>query len=223
MLVQKYNYIKIPRETSEDGTRLYTCPDGSRVSSVTTILGATGDKTFLQEWRNRIGHDKAKQITTEAANVGTLMHNTLEQYLLEGSMPPQKTNLIHKQSWKMAEQIVQNGLAYLDEAWGIEVPLYYPGLYAGTTDLVGVFKGKPAIIDFKQSNKRKKTEWVQDYFQQLGAYRLAHNQVHGTDIKCGVIMMCTRDFEYQTWVIEGEEFDHHTNLWLDRVAKFYNV
>jgi len=225
MIIQRFTYKELQRKQTEQG-RLYETPDGNRVSSVTTILDRTKpeeDKRGLQEWRNRIGHKKASQITQEAANVGTVMHKFLEDFSLNNELSVPGSNLIQKQAHKMAEQIVNNGLSRMDECWGVEVPVYYPELYAGTTDCVGVFEGEPAIIDFKQSNKKKKPEWVHDYYLQLGAYALAHNAVHGTNIQKGVILMCTRNFEYQEFTIKGAEFDYYTNLWLERVAKFYEV
>ena len=132
--------------------RLYEAPDGSRMPSVTTILDATSDKTHLIAWRKRVGEQKAKQITQEAAGVGTSMHGFLEHYT-KGEELPNKTNLVHVQGRKMAEVVIQDGLSKVDEAWGSEVHLYYPDLYAGTTDLVGVHNGVPAIMDFKQTNK----------------------------------------------------------------------
>ena len=59
--------------------------------------------------------------------------------------------------------------------------IHYPGLYAGATDLVGVYDYEDSIIDFKQSNKPKRKEWIDDYFMQLGAYAMAHNYVYQTE------------------------------------------
>ena len=109
----------------------------------------------------------------------------------------------------------------VDEFWGVEVPLYFPKIYAGTTDCVGTYKGNPAIIDFKQTNKPKKTEWIQDYFLQLAAYSEAHNEVHGSEIKTGVILMCSADFKFQMWVLEGEEFENNVKTWWNRVEQYY--
>jgi len=111
----------------------------------------------------------------------------------------------------------------MDECWGVEVPMYFPQVYAGTTDCVGLYNGKPAIIDFKQTNKPKKTEWVQDYFCQLCAYAEAHNEVYGTDIQQGVILMCSKDYLFQTWIIEGEEYQKNKRIWWDRVAQYYGA
>jgi genome maintenance exonuclease 1 len=226
MLVKKYNYEKISRNTVE-GKRLYSLPDGSAVPSVTTILDRTKPKEkqeALNRWRKSVGEDKAREITTEAANRGTRMHKWLEDYVEnDRNMGAPGTNPYSQQSFKMAEQIVEHGLKYVDEIWGIEVPLYVPGLYAGTTDACGVYKGKPCIIDYKQTNKPKKTEWIEDYFLQLTAYGTAHNEVHGTDINSGVIMMCSKDYEYQTWTIEGAEWNKWQERWFDRVEQYYKL
>jgi penicillin-binding protein-related factor A (putative recombinase) len=123
----------------------------------------------------------------------------------------------------MANIIVEQGLDKMEECWGTEVPLYFPQVYAGTTDCLGVYNGKAAIIDFKQTNKPKKTEWIGDYFMQLCAYAAAHNEVHGTDIQQGVILMCSKDFQYQTWTIEGEDFEEYSRQWWTRVGEYYGA
>ena len=202
--------------------RLYATPGGGKVPSVTTILDATSDKTHLIAWRQRVGEEKAKQITKEAAGVGTSMHGFLENYT-KGEELPNKTNLVHVQGRKMAEVVIQDGLSKVDEVWGSEVHLYYPDLYAGTTDLVGVHNGVPAIMDFKQTNKPKKEEWVDNYKLQGAAYALAHNHVYKTDIRKIVIMMCSRDLQYQEFVVEGEAFDEWSKGWSDRLMQYLGI
>ena len=187
-----------------------------------TILDATSDKTHLIAWRQRVGEEKAKQITKEAAGVGTSMHGFLENYT-KGEELPNKTNLVHVQGRKMAEVVIQDGLSKVDEVWGSEVHLYYPDLYAGTTDLVGVHNGVPAIMDFKQTNKPKKEEWVDNYKLQGAAYALAHNHVYKTDIRKIVIMMCSRDLQYQEFVVEGEAFDEWSKGWSDRLMQYHGI
>ena len=226
MLIQKYDYTPISRDTV-DGHRLYSLPDGTRVPSVTTILDKTKPqekRDALENWRKRVGIDKAQQITTEAASRGTRMHKWLEDYVRnDREMGEPGTNPNSQQSHKMAQQIVEHGLKHVDEVWGIEVPLYVPGLYAGTTDACGVYKGSPAIIDYKQTNKPKKTEWIEDYFLQLCAYAAAHNEIHGTDIKQGVILMCSQNYEFQTWTVSGNEWTIWMDRWFDRVEKYYKL
>jgi len=175
MITHKFNYVPLARETLE-GKRHYALPDGSRVPSVTTILEKTKPaeaRQALQEWRNRVGAERAQQITTEAANRGTRMHTYLERYVKNNDIGDFPANPFAQPSWFMAAKVILEGLHHADEFWGSEVPLYYSGLYAGTTDLVGTWKGEPAIMDFKQSNKIKKREWIDDYFIQLAAYAAA--------------------------------------------------
>lgn len=223
MITEKYQYINLSR-TSVNGSRMYETPDGSRLPSVTTILDQTKSEESrrgLQEWRNRVGHKRAQEITTEAASRGTRMHKFLEDYVKTDILREPGTNPYSQQSKSMAEIIINQGLCNVNEFWGLEVPLHYPGLYAGTTDCVGLWKDRPAILDFKQTNKPKKKEWIDDYFCQLVAYAMAHNEVYGTEIKTGVILMCSQNLEFQCWVIEKDEFDHYVNYWLNRVEKFY--
>ena len=223
MITQKFNYAPCNRETV-DGKRHYCLPDGSKVPSVTTVLDRTKSeesKAALANWRKAVGAQKAQEITTEAANRGTRMHKWLENYVLNDAIDAPGTNPYSAQSHKMANIIIDNGLKHATEFWGTEASLYFSGLYAGTTDLVGAWKGAPAIMDFKQTNKPKKKEWIDDYFVQLCAYSLAHNEMFGTEIKTGVILMCSKDFEYQEFVIEGDEFEHYTEEWLKRVEQYY--
>ena len=214
-------YDSLDRAEHSDGRR-YVTLDGNAYPSVTTILDATCDKTHLIAWRQRVGEEKAKQITKEAAGVGTSMHGFLENYT-KGEELPNKTNLVHVQGRKMAEVVIQDGLSKVDEVWGSEVHLYYPDLYAGTTDLVGVHNGVPAIMDFKQTNKPKKEEWVDNYKLQGAAYALAHNHVYKTDIRKIVIMMCSRDLQYQEFVVEGEAFDEWSKGWSDRLMQYLGI
>lgn len=224
MITQKFNYKPVNR-TSEEGKRLYLTPDGDKLASVTTILDATKPeeaKKALMEWRKRVGKEKAQQITTEAAGRGTRMHKWIEDYITSDTLNAPGSNPYSQQSHKMASLIIENGLSKCNEFWGTEVPLYFPKIYAGTTDLVGVHDGSPAIMDHKQSNKEKKREWIGDYFLQLAAYANAHNEIHGTNIRKGVIFMCTADFQYQEFIIEGDEFDHWSNEWFKRLEQYYS-
>jgi genome maintenance exonuclease 1 len=219
----KYNYIPMSR-VEIDGKRRYATPDGEKLPSVTTILDATKSeesKQALNEWRKRMGTVRAQQITTEAAGRGTRMHKWLENYIKTGETGEPGSNPYSIQSHQMAHSIIEQGLVKCNEYWGTEVPLYYPKVYAGTTDLVGVHDGSPAIMDHKQSNKLKKREWIDDYFVQLAAYANAHNEVHGTNIRKGVIFMCTADNIYQEFIIEDSEFDKYTDMWFKRVEQYY--
>jgi len=225
MITNKFDYKPLPRN-SVNGKRLYTTPTGEKLPSVTTILSATkpkADREALANWKKRVGTAQAKQITTEAANVGTCMHKKLEEFCL-GTLQPPGSNLVQQQAHKMAQVIIDNGInGNITDMWGVEVPLYFPGLYAGMTDLLGGWKGKPAVLDFKQTNKPKKREWIEDYFLQMTAYGMAHNEVHNTNINTGVILMCSRAFEYQEFIIEGDDWDLYEKKWIDRVAQYYNV
>jgi ATP-dependent exoDNAse (exonuclease V) beta subunit len=233
MIINRYNYTAINR-TTVDGKRHYCLPNGDKVPSVTTILDKTKPeekRQALENWRNRVGHAQAQAITTEAANRGTRMHAYLESFILQDDMKPLPSNPYAHPSWFMAAEVILKGLTHVDEFWGTEVPVYYSGLYAGTTDCVGVWKGKPAIMDFKQTNKPKKREWIEDYFLQLAAYAAAHNETHGTNIKHGVILMCAQPKlledgtystpEYQEFEVDHTEFTHWQDEWLKRVELYY--
>jgi genome maintenance exonuclease 1 len=233
MINQRYNYEPINR-TTVDGKRHYCTPDGQKVPSVTTILDRTKSRESreaLERWKRSVGEERAKQITTEAANRGTRMHTYLEHYVKTGEMKDLPGNPFAQPSWFMAAQVILEGFVEINEIWGVEVPVYYSGLYAGTTDSVGIHGGEPAIMDYKQTNKLKKREYISDYFIQLAAYAQAHNNMHGTDIKKGVILMCQQPKElgpgvydtpvYQEFILEGDEFDYYCTEWNKRVEQYY--
>ena len=234
MYIPKFEYKSLARETV-NGRRLYATPDGQALPSVTTILDATKpeeSKRALMEWRKAVGEKKAQEITTAAANRGTRMHTYLEKYVKEGQIPERASNPYSWASHSMAHRVVEEGLVHVDEFWGVEVPLYFPGVYAGTTDCVGVHKSDQSILDFKQANKPKQREWIEDYFLQLCAYAEAHNELHGTTIKKGVILMCVQPKlnekfieinppQYQEFILEGAEFEKYRDKWWRRLEEYY--
>lgn len=220
LIKPKYTYEKLKR-VEIDGKRRYAAPGGAPVASVTTILGETKDKTHLIAWKRRVGEAKAQEIVTEASGVGTRMHKYLEDYIDTGEWPSAGSNPYAQQAHMMATRIKVHAMDDVDEVWGSEVPLYVPNIYAGTTDLVGVYKGNPCIMDFKQTNKPKKLEWVEDYFLQLTAYAIAHNEVHGTNIREGHIFMCSRAGEYQQFDLWPDEFAEWEQEWWNRCRQYY--
>ena len=215
--IQKYPYEELSK-TARDGKRHYSTPDGRTVPSVTTVLSATKDMTHLHAWRKRVGVEKAAQITQESANIGTVMHSSLEKHV-KGQERKPGTNFIHQKAHQMANVIIDNGLTNISEVCGSEVSLHYPELYAGTTDLVGVYKGEPAIMDFKQARKLKRKEWIDDYYLQLVAYAEAHNKQYDTQIKSGRVFICTQKNEYQTFEIDN--YDHWVGQWYAKLEEYY--
>jgi genome maintenance exonuclease 1 len=231
-ITNKFPYQQL-NKVNIDGSRRYITPDGFKVPSVTTILEATKSeesKQALENWRKRVGHKKAQEITTEAAGRGTRMHKWIEDFIREDKRGEPGSNPYSQQSHLMATQIIEKGLPKCDEFWGTEVSLYFPEVYAGTTDLCGVHDGDEAIMDHKQSNKVKKREWIDDYFVQTAAYGTAHNEVYNTKIRKGVIFMCVKPElvggvlstpEYLEFIIEGNEFDKYTDMWYKRLEQYY--
>lgn len=214
ILQHKFDYKPLSRVDHPSG-RKYIVGEGQPLPSVTTILGKTKDLTFLKEWRENVGEKEATRIVTEAGTLGNGMHKLLEKYILGEEMKGQFMAVT------LANLIIKKGLCKVDEVWGTEVALYSTELYAGTTDLVGLHEGVPAIMDFKNSLKEKKKEWIEDYFMQLAAYALSHNEMYGTNIRKGVVMMATRDGKYLEFVIEGDEFTHYETMWANKVCAYY--
>ena len=217
---KQFSYPKSMRSVINGG-RHYDIGN-TKLPSVTTILSACQSdekKASLAAWKARMGDKAADEVRDTAAARGTAMHTYLEHYL-DGTGYKDLTTL-GKQAEVMANKIIESGLGDLEELWGLETTLYYPDLYAGATDVVGIYAGQPAIIDFKQSNKPKRREWILDYFEQLGAYAMAHNQVYGTKIQSGIVLMCTKDFMFQKFEVSGREFVGHQHAFLRKVDQYY--
>ena len=195
-----------------------------KLPSVTTILAATQSdekRASLEAWKNRVGSSEAERVKNTAATRGTNMHSHLEHYINgQGLLDLSDEGRVAR---GMAQTIIDKGLIDLEEIWGSEVTLYYPGLYAGATDLCGIYQGRDSIIDFKQSNKPKRDEWIEDYKLQLAGYAVAHDYVYKTSIEQGVILMCTPDNFFQKFTINGPQFREYKWMWLEKVSKYYEL
>ena len=220
----KWNKLyKYPTSTRSliEGNRHYDVSN-EILPSVTTILQATQSvekKASLANWRQKVGENEAERIKNEAAKRGTAMHEFLEMHvrgdkLLDLSDEGQAAR-------SMARVIIEQGLKDINEIWGSEVTLFYPGLYAGQTDLCGIYTGRESIIDFKQTNKPKRIEWVEDYFLQLAAYAMAHDIIYNTCVDQGVILMCSKDGFFQKFTSTGKEFTRYKHKFLERVGQFH--
>jgi genome maintenance exonuclease 1 len=212
-IIKKYNYAELKRQDGD--SRLYLTPDGDALPSVTTILSKTKDKTFLKQWRAKVGEANAEKIIRDSAQIGTALHLYIER-LVNGEKYKDLTK-IGIQAEKMAKKIVEEAFKDITEVWGSEVHLYNPGKYAGTADMIAIYKGRPAIIDFKQTNRPKKREWIQDYLMQLAAYAQAHNALFNTEIDQGVVLMCSRDLTFQRFELTGEKFTRAADAFMKKL------
>ena len=215
----KYNYITGTR-IEDHGSRLYDV-NGTRLPSVTTILGKTKDQQFLKDWKAKVGEAEADRIKNLSSNRGTSMHKFLEHHIT-GSGYDDLTELGQKAK-TMAQKIIDVGLTPVEEYYGSEVTLYYPGLYAGSTDLVCLHNDMETVVDFKQSNRPKKIEWIEDYFMQIAAYCMAHDYVYNSQIKQGVIMICTPDLYYQEFKVSGAELRRWKHKFLKRLSMYHDL
>ena len=220
----KWNKLyKYPTSTRSliEGNRHY---DVSKeiLPSVTTILQATQSeekKASLQRWKVKVGENEANRVKNEAAARGTAMHEFLEMHLRGDKLLDLSDEGLAARN--MARIIIEQGLKNAEEIWGSEVTLFYPGLYAGQTDLCGIYSGRESIIDFKQTNKPKRVEWIEDYFLQLAAYAMAHDVIYGTCIDQGVILMCSKDGFFQKFTSNGADFTRFKHKFLGRIDQFY--
>ena len=215
----KYNYLQ-GTQIMDQGSRIYDVA-GYRLPSVTTVLGKTKNQQFLKDWKAKVGEAEAERIKNLSSKRGTSMHKFLEHYIL-GTGYDDLTGL-GQEAKAMAEKVIEIGLAPVEEYYGSEVTMYYPGLYAGSTDLVCSHNGVDAIVDFKQANRPKKKEWIEDYYLQIAAYAMAHDYVHGSKINKGVIMVCTPDLYYQEFVVEGAELRQYKHKFLKRLDMYHEL
>ena len=215
----KYNYVRGSRSTDQ-GSRTYEV-DGFNLPSVTTILNRTKDQGFLKKWKDRVGHEEAERIFNLSSRRGTAMHKFLEKHI-QGYGYEDLTS-IGREAAPMAKKIIDLGLSYVSQYYGAEVTLYYPGLYAGTTDLVCRHNDLDTIIDFKQSNRPKEEEWVEDYYLQIAAYAMAHDYVHKSNIQQGIIMVCTPDLYYQEFKFSGLTLRSWKHKFLKRLDAYYEL
>ena len=214
----KYKYVRGTR--SEDhGSRTYDF-NGSKVPSVTTILSRTKDQSFLDRWKAKIGHEEAERIKNLSSKRGTSMHKFIEKYITGAGY--EDLTEIGIQAKPMAQKIIDTGLAPVKEYYGSEVTLHYPGLYAGSTDLVCMHDGMETIVDFKQANRAKRKEWIEDYYLQIAAYAMAHDQTHGSNIEQGVIMVCTPDLYFQEFKFNGDKMKQYRHKFLERLSQYHD-
>ena len=214
----KYTYVPGSRTTDhESGNRVYDFK-GDKLPSVTTILSRTKDQSFLDKWKARVGHEEAERIKNLSSKRGTSMHKFLEKHI-QGTGYEDLTE-IGVQAKPMAQKIIDTGLTPITEYYGSEVTLHYPELYAGSTDLVCLHNGKETIVDFKQSNKPKREEWIDDYKLQIAAYAMAHDYMHKSNVEQGVILICTPDLYFQEFTFGGEQMRQYRHKFLERLSQF---
>jgi len=215
----RYSYVS-GTQIEDHGSRIYDV-NGYRLPSVTTVLGRTKDQQFLKDWIAKKGEAEAERIKNVSSSRGTAMHKFLEHHIT--GVGYDDLTAIGQEAKAMAGKVIEIGLAPVEEYFGSEVTLYYPGLYAGSTDLVCLHNGRETIVDFKQANRPKKKEWIEDYYLQIAAYAMAHDYVHESKIEQGVIMVCTPDLYYQEFVINGAELRQAKHKFLKRLDMYHDL
>jgi len=215
----KYTYVHASSNTVQ-GARTYDV-QGLRLPSVTTILAKTKDQSYLTNWKNKVGHEEAERIKNLSSKRGTAMHKFIEKYIQESGY--EDLTPIGVEAKPMAEKIIEIGLTPVSEYYGSEVTLHYPGLYAGSTDLVCVHNDLETIVDFKQANRPKKEEWIEDYYLQIAAYAMAHDYVYKSHIRQGIIMVCTPDRYYQEFKFQDAELRKWKHKFLKRLDEYHEI
>ena len=222
MYKNKYTYPELVRVEKND-VRYYRDSKENLVPSVTTILSATGDKSGLDAWRRRVGPKAARAVVDEATTIGTAVHLAIENYLYGKDWKNFTDDKMGLMSQQIAQRFIDDCLNDIDEVWGLESGLVVDGLYAGTADCIGMFKGRPTIIDFKTAKQIKRKDWIEDYFLQGAAYANAHNVMHGTQINSIAILMVDRDLLFKEFFVSENEFDNFTDKWKKRIIGYYKT
>ena len=222
MYKNKYIYPELVRVEKND-VRYYRDSKENLVPSVTTILSATGNKRGLDAWKRRVGPKAARAVVEEATTIGTAVHLAIENYLYGKEWKDFTDDKMGLMSQQIAQRFIDDCLDDIDEVWGLESGLVVDGLYAGTADCIGMFKGKPTIIDFKTAKKIKRKDWIEDYFLQGAAYANAHNVMHGTQINSIAILMVDRDLLFKEFFVSENEFDNFTDKWKKRIIGYYKT
>ena len=217
--LERYNYVRVPR-SDDEGNRTYDV-QGTKLPSVTTILSRTKDQGFLKKWKAKVGEQQAEVIKNISSKRGTSMHKYIEAYILEKGYEDMTS--LGQQAKSMAKKIIENALLPVEEYFGSEVTLYYPGLYAGTTDLVCMHNDMETVADFKQANSPKRKEWIEDYYLQIAAYAMAHDYVYGSNIRQGIIMVCTPDLYLQEFRFQDAEMRMWKHKFLARLNEYYEI
>ncbi len=174
--------------------RWYCVSDTEIYPSITTVLGYTmpPDKAAsLQAWRDRVGKEEAERISRAATDRGSAVHRLIELHLIEeGSRDFREELAKHPKSYVAMFNAMRIKLKRVSTVYGQEVALYNRTLgVAGRCDCVGEWEGVQSIIDFKTSNRVKTVHDIEDYWLQIAFYAAAHNEMFGTDIRQGVVLM----------------------------------
>ncbi|MDA9750917.1 preprotein translocase subunit TatA [Gammaproteobacteria bacterium] len=220
-MTYRYSYPALER-VEKNEMRFYKDANDDLVPSVTTVLDATGDKSGIRQWRRKVGPAQADAIVQESTLIGSAVHEAIENYLLGQSWNEFTDDRSGYLAKSISSKFISSCLDGIDEVWGLESGLILDGLYAGTADCIGIYKGSPAIIDFKTAKKLKRKDWIEDYFLQCSAYANAHNVMFQTTIKDLVILMVDRDLLFKEFHIKNNEFSLYTDKWKKRLIKFHN-
>lgn len=222
MVNQKFQYPELVRVEKND-VRYYQDSKDNLVPSVTSILSATGDKSGINAWKRRVGTKFAKQVVDEATTIGTAVHLAIENYLNDCEWKNFLDDRLGLLAHQISKRFIEDCLSDIDEVWGLESSLVVDGLYAGTADCIGIYKGNPTIIDFKTAKKIKRKDWIEDYFLQGAAYANAHNVMFNTEIGSIAILMVDRDLLFKEFLVEKKEFESFTKMWKQRIISYYKI
>jgi|TARA_R110002020_G_scaffold206041_4_gene411080 genome maintenance exonuclease 1 len=214
------DFDSLHRETV-DGKRHYVTPEGKKYPSVSTVTGLS-TAAGIKKWRQRVGTKEANKISAQASKRGTGIHKLCEDYVSNKDLDFSK---VMPDSLMLFKESVKPILdSCLEEVFAVECMLYSDYLQvAGQVDCVGIWKGKPAIIDFKTSSKRKKREWIGNYFMQEAAYAVMFEEMTGIPINRTVTMVVVWTDRSQVFVESRDDHIAMFQQWRGIYKEKYGV
>lgn len=217
-----FNHVKIDgldyelESTTTEGGRVYKTPGGNLYPSITTILSYSTDKTHLDEWRQRVGEKEANRITKKSSDRGTKLHEMCEKYLLN-ELTDFKIRMMMPDIKDFFMQLRPHIDQNVGDIFGLELPLYSDALkLAGRTDCVAIWNGKVSIIDYKNSRKEKKEEWIQNYFVQCTAYAVMFEERTGIPVEQIVVAIANEEGTPQIFVREKSKYLEELQSYIER-------
>lgn len=213
-MLKRFNHLDLPalpkieQQTAADGSRQYVTPDGSRLPSVTTVLGHF-QKQHIVKWRKRVGEEEANKISGRASRRGTKFHKLMEGYLGNEQGFLNEADIVEQIAFKDAQKVVDK----IDNIHYIEAALFsYKVGLAGSVDCIAEFDGVPSVIDFKTSSKLKDENWIQNYFEQCTAYSLMYQDMTAVKIP-QIVVIISVDHEINPQVFVKDRKDYVESLY----------
>jgi genome maintenance exonuclease 1 len=214
-----HKWAKIPKLkqiNSDEGRRYLIEGTETKYPSITTVLGATSDKSGLMAWKKRVGEEQAAKVSAMATRRGTAMHSLCEQYLL--NKEPKDDSIDGQMMYKAIRPYLDN----IDNVRCLETPLFsHKFKVAGTVDCIAEYNGKLTIIDFKTANRPKKPEYIDGYFKQGSFYFWSYYEITGELPEQILILISVEDGTVQEFILDKKSIIKYTEQLRTNIDTYY--